>query len=386
MKILLEIAQKKIILQRYPVNKNQTLQAWNAADEYLIAEVEQLPQQLKSKILILNDSFGALSCAMNKESLGQKLVCSSDSLLSQLALKKNLKNNQLNDGNILVQNSLQQFPADISLVILKIPKSLAMLEYLLIKIAQEIKPNVKIIASSMVKDLHASSLKLFEKIIGPTTTSLAKKKARLVYCQTRENSSNNLVQPYPKVWEVELPEKILHITNHANVFSMKGLDVGTRFMLENFPQGEFQNIIDLGCGNGVLGLTAKLFFPKAKISFVDESYMAVDSAKTNWEKNFPGLENPDGFKVSDCLQEIPKNSADLIVCNPPFHQQQTITDEIAMQMFSESAEVLKKHGRIIIVGNRHLGYHLRLKRWFKNIEQLAANKKFVIFSALEPNF
>ncbi len=156
-------------------------------------------------------------------------------------------------------------------------------------------------------------------------------------------------------------------------------------MLENFPAGNFENIIDLGCGNGVLGLAAKANYNNAKITFTDESFMAIDSTKLNWGNNFPNSMNQAEFLLTDCLQGIPHNSANLILCNPPFHQQQIITDEIAMQMFAESAKVLTDDGQLMVIGNRHLGYHVKLKKYFNVVNKIAANSKFVIFLASNNN-
>ena len=47
-------------LKRYPYQKNDPLQAWNSADELLLAHLEE--EDLSGKrILIINDQFGALS-------------------------------------------------------------------------------------------------------------------------------------------------------------------------------------------------------------------------------------------------------------------------------------------------------------------------------------
>jgi 16S rRNA (guanine1207-N2)-methyltransferase len=70
------------------------------------------------------------------------------------------------------------------------------------------------------------------------------------------------------------------------------------------------------------------------------------------------------------------------MCNPPFHQQQAITDHIAWQMFCDAKRVLTNHGRLLVIGNRHLGYHAKLKRLFGNVSVIASNKKFVILQAV----
>ena len=73
---------------------------------------------------------------------------------------------------------------------------------------------------------------------------------------------------------------------------------------------------------------------------------------------------------------------DLILCNPPFHQSNTVGDQIAWQMFKQSNKALKQGGKLWIVGNRHLSYHVKLKRLFGNCRTIASNKKFVILEAI----
>lgn len=79
---------------------------------------------------------------------------------------------------------------------------------------------------------------------------------------------------------------------------------------------------------------------------------------------------------------LASESADLILCNPPFHQQQTVGDFIAWRMFRQAGEVLRRGGALRIVGNRHLNYHVKHKRLFGNLRQVAANPKFVVLEAI----
>jgi len=50
-------------------------------------------------------------------------------------------------------------------------------------------------------------------------------------------------------------------------------------------------------------------------------------------------------------------------------------------MFSQSARHLRDGGELWIVGNRHLQYHLKLKRLFGNCRLVAGNAKFVVLAA-----
>ncbi len=77
------------------------------------------------------------------------------------------------------------------------------------------------------------------------------------------------------------------IHNHANVFSRTSLDIGARFMLDNLPIHSARKVIDLGCGNGVLGLSLLAKDSEVEVTFIDESHMAVASARLNVEHNLP---------------------------------------------------------------------------------------------------
>jgi 16S rRNA (guanine1207-N2)-methyltransferase len=181
---------------------------------------------------------------------------------------------------------------------------------------------------------------------------------------------------YPVYYQLENTE--YRICNHANVFSRESLDIGTRFLLEHLPKRtDAKDIADLGCGNGVVGLMLADSHPSSKLYFVDESYMAVASAKENFSQAFS--ERSAEFFVADGLTGFTAEAMDLIVCNPPFHQQNTVGNQIALSLFKQSFRVLRKGGELWVIGNRHLGYHIDLKRLFGRCNEVAANKKFVIW-------
>ena len=168
------------------------------------------------------------------------------------------------------------------------------------------------------------------------------------------------------------------------MYSREKLDIGARYFIENLPNVEKNSrVIDLGCGNGVIGLSILAQQSSAQIQFFDESYMAITCAEINIKKNFPDLAAQCQFNLNDCLTNVESNSVDLILCNPPFHQQTATTDHIAWQMFKDSHRVLKKGGELRIIGNRQLAYHIKLKRIFGNEKLIASNDKFVTQSAIK---
>lgn len=359
----------------------QNLRAWDAADELLLAHINELNiLQDKPRILLINDNFGALACSLNHyqpDNWG-------DSYLGHCIAEYNRLENQLPYSTNPLP-STESPSGHYDLVLIKLPKTLALLEHQLATLTAHLHNRSRVIAAGMVKYMQASHSELLEKYIGPTNASLAVKKARLLFSDC--TGTVKTTSPYPSKFSQS--ELSVQLCNHASVFSQKKLDIGTRFILEHFDKlPTAKRIIDLGCGNGLLGIMAQRQLTNSKIYFIDESYMAIASATENYRLNIqqPANNWEQSLLLSDCLEQAwEKNSetkaVDLILCNPPFHQQNTVGDHIALKMFRQSFQSLNPGGHLWVVGNRHLNYHVKLKRLFGNTKTIASNNKFVLLSA-----
>jgi 16S rRNA (guanine1207-N2)-methyltransferase len=376
-------------LNRFPIRKKEKLRAWDAADEYVLQYlVEKKLLKKDISISIINDNFGGLSIPLHEYSP----VVSTDSFLSMQGIEANRLLNNIEQISLTIIDSLQA-PEEVlektaDIVLIKVPKSLAMLEDQLHRMRSVCTASTKIIATGMTKNIHMSTMALFEKILGKTKTSLAHKKSRLIFCEFDEK----LVvpeNPYPDKFQLDfkLDDTTMEIVNHAGVFSREKLDIGTRLLLENLPAADkekeqYKTIVDLGCGNGVVGLFAAIKNPAAKLIFTDISYMAVESAISNFVAVFEETRDAE-FLQTDCLQDVEAESVSLILCNPPFHQDNAINDDVAWQMFTESKSTLHEKGELWVIGNRHLGYHAKLKHLFGQCDVVASNNKFTLLKAIK---
>lgn len=81
--------------------------------------------------------------------------------------------------------------------------------------------------------------------------------------------------------------------------------------------------------------------------------------------------------------ESPADSVDLVLNNPPFHSHQATTDTTAWRMFTGARRALRPGGELWVIGNRHLGYHLKLRRLFGNSQLVASGPKFVVLKAVK---
>lgn len=363
-------------LDRQPPRRDDPLQAFDAADEYLLQQVAEDGLAPSARVLVLNDGFGALAASLAAHA---RVTSSGDSHLAALALAANLARNGLAAEAVTFVPASEAISGPFDLVLVRVPKTLALLEEQLIRLHGQLAPGARVIAAGMLKHLPRAAGDLLERHIGPVQASLAVKKARLLFATPEARPA--VASPYPSRYRLDAPP--LTLVNHANVFCREGLDIGTRAFLPHLPQGLGQaRVADLGCGNGVLALACALANPEAQFTLVDESYMAVQSARENWSAAFG--ERPVAIRTADGLADQPPRSLELILCNPPFHQQQVVGDFLAWRMFQQARAALTEQGELWLVGNRHLGYHVKLKRLFGRVEQIAATPKFVVLRAVQP--
>ncbi|MEE9416778.1 MAG: methyltransferase, partial [Acidimicrobiales bacterium] len=245
------VPQGDFELERFPVRAKDLLRPWDAADEYLLSaiagdsEIDFISPDLRGRTVIVNDAFGALATALSVHSP----ISVSDSELSIEAARRNVTKNRAGDP-VEFRSSVEPLPFPIDVVILKVPKTLGLLEQQLHEIRESSHLDTAIVAGGMARHIHTSTLDLFDQVIGPTVTSLARKKARLIFPKL-DLERDVAPSSWPKSFEA-LPG--LKVVSYAGVFSSDKLDQGTRVMLDNLPSNEgLADVVDLGCGNGVLG-------------------------------------------------------------------------------------------------------------------------------------
>lgn len=366
-------------LARFPEDPRDRLRAWDASDAYLLRHLAASGVPLDGSVVIVGDRWGALTTALSAHRPTQI----TDSFLAHEAARANLVRNGAGTAGVRHLTTQDPPPDRIDVLLVRVPKSLALLEDQLHRLAPAVHEGTVVVGTGMVKEIHTSTLKLFERILGPTRTSLAEQKARLIFC-TPDPGLDRGANPWP--YRYRLPDDIgslsgRTVTNHAGVFCADRLDIGTRFFLRHLPRGRGpERVVDLGCGNGVVGLAAGLANTEAEVVFVDESYQAVASAEETYRANAEGAAE---FLVGDGLSGIPAASVDLVLNNPPFHSHQATTDATARRMFTGARRALRPGGELWVIGNRHLGYHVTLRRLFGNSELVASDAKFVILKAVK---
>lgn len=293
-------------LRRYPQRPREQLQAWNNADRLLL-EYAREHSAPALRILAVNDEFGALAIALAGSTVW------TDSQLAIEAIQRNAQRLDRAPVSIIPAGEMPQ--ADFELVLLRIPKQLSLLRYQLDTLQRQLAAGTRIVCAGMDKHLPRDIAASIETIVGPTERHRGQYKARLFTAQTGRNTPP--VQTSPAQFECD--QLGASIETFPNVFSGDHLDPGSSLLLQQFPQlPPAHNIVDLGCGSGVLGLVAMSLLPAARLFFLDESDLAVASARHNVSRLFPDRLGDTSFLRTDGFRGYRGPAPDLVLCNPPF--------------------------------------------------------------------
>lgn len=352
---------KNLTLNRVPESTNQSLRAWSAADELLIAfHEEKKPEQT----LIYNDSFGYLSCHIAPA----PTVVISDLKSQEKAIIENLDTNSLDKANLKFSTLLEESDFKANIGLMKIPKSLELFEMILSHFTKNADPEATLACGFMTRNFTRQYIEIANEYFENVEQSLSKKKARILilsgFKKTEEKSFLNTI-----------PQEKEEIQQYYGVFSAKKIDYATQFLIENLePPEEVETVLDLACGNGILAKEVAKEFPEAEYHLIDDSMLAIESAKLNVKgDNF-------NFYHNNNLEDLHSNTMDYVVCNPPFHVEYEIDISLPLRLFRAVEKKLKREGKFQLVANTHLNYKPHLEKIFKMVKVVHDNDKFIVYS------
>lgn len=352
------------------------LRAWDAADELLLAEAGNRLAD-SPRVLVVDDQFGALTLGLAQAH--GPVTSVADSAVLPDALDHNARLNPSIARPALLHSWLNPPEGPFDLVVLRIPRHGAYLGWLLRWVNSVLADNGCLLAGGMIKHLPDRSVDVFAEAVVTETVLPARKKARVVVCRKGQAQLQGWAESWKGYPQEGLPAPVEAL---PAVFARDKLDIGTRELLPlvgpavaGLKPGA--RVLDLACGNGVLGLTALACGSDITVDFSDVSSQAIASVQHNL--------GTCGYRAGQCQHSdgIRKGTGqyDVILLNPPFHEGGVVGDHIALRLFRDAAKHLVPGGRMLMVGNRHLGYHKSLKRFFGKVEQRAASPRFVVFEA-----
>ncbi len=191
---------------------------------------------------------------------------------------------------------------------------------------------------------------------------------KMEHYYTKETKSKSNI----KKVTIKIKNIVLELLTDNGVFSKKGLDFGTRCLLENLYDIK-GDVLDIGCGYGPIGIyVAKRY--NAKVTMSDINQRAISLAKKNTYLNKVDCE----VIQSDMYENI-IGSYDHIITNPPIR----IGKEKLYYLLKEAKQYLKPNGNLWLVVNKNQGAKSLVKELEKDylVQIIDKNKGFYIILA-----
>lgn len=158
------------------------------------------------------------------------------------------------------------------------------------------------------------------------------------------------------------------------VFSKKGLDFGTRTLLEALPLEKIKgDVLDLGCGYGPIGIILAKN-TNASIDMLDINKRSVNLATKNAKENNVAVNVFESDKYDKVIKKY-----DYIITNPPVR----VGKKILYEILFDAKKYLKSNGELWLVINKEQGAKSLIKDLCKeyNVEVVEKNKGFYVIRA-----
>ena len=178
--------------------------------------------------------------------------------------------------------------------------------------------------------------------------------------------------------DVTLRGESMELFSRPGVFSWEHLDEATTILAECMDVRRGDDVLDLGCGSGPLGMLAARLSVTGQVCMVDVDTEAVRCASRAIER--AGRTNCDVL-TSDVASSVRDRRFDLVLTNPPFHLGKGTDLEVPAQFIVDAWQVLKPGGRLALVANRTLPYERIIQERFGNLVTLFDGRRFKVLGA-----
>jgi len=182
---------------------------------------------------------------------------------------------------------------------------------------------------------------------------------------------NTNVESKEVTTRAEIGDKLYTFKTDNNVFSKKGLDFGTRTLLESIDIKNISgDVLDFGCGYGPIGIYIKSN-TDANVDMIDVNVRALNLARSNASINKVDV----NIFESDIYSNVDKKY-DYIITNPPIR----VGKKILYEILIKAKEHLKEKGHLIFVINKDQGAKSTMKDMeeYYSVKLIEKNKGFYV--------
>ena len=162
----------------------------------------------------------------------------------------------------------------------------------------------------------------------------------------------------------------------AGVFSKGEVDTGTQLLLGALPEEMSGEILDLGCGWGVIGISIARKWPETRVTMADVNMRALELSRANAKRNRVDV----SCVESDGMAALAGRTFDAVVTNPPIRAGK----QVIYKMFADAAKSLKPGGALYLVIRKQQGAESCMKylqTLYEQVEKIDKSGGFWVLKA-----
>lgn len=355
------------VLERYPPG-DRRLQAWDGADRLMLQAWTHAPAPT-GPVWVVNDPFGALALPLLGS--GVAVLLTQDRWCEGEAVRRNLVANGIAGQGLTALAPMAPLPSSVQRVCVKMPKDVEQLAFFLA--TPGLPAGAEVWIAGMDKHLPRGLAAQLEGLLDELERPPGRFKAHLFKGRLRVPA-----KAQEQFWRQVSGLPGLPVGAWPGVFGRRHADPGGRFLIDSLPPLRGR-VADLGCGNGMVGLSILQQNTDTSVWFCDDSGLSVDSARRNVAVSGTAPERAH-FHQGDGLSGL-AGRFDHVVLNPPFHQGHAVDPQVGQRLVADAVAHLQPEGRLHLVINRHLDYRGTLRQLCRDVRRVAENRKFLILSA-----
>jgi 16S rRNA (guanine1207-N2)-methyltransferase len=225
---------------------------------------------------------------------------------------------------------------------------------------------------------NKSGIKSVDKLI-KEQTSFCDKIDAARHCLLFETQLTNHhtrfdIEKWFHYYSVNVDQLTFKVAALPGVFSQAKLDIGTQVLLNNLPNNISGDVLDFGCGAGVIACFVGLQSHDTKLTLADVSALAIASSKkTLTINNLTG-----NIIATNSLSNI-TGHYQYVISNPPFHQGIKTHYAATESFLAGIKKHLNKQGKLIIVANSFLKYQPIIEDSIGKTDKACIQQGFTIY-------
>jgi len=168
----------------------------------------------------------------------------------------------------------------------------------------------------------------------------------------------------------------LEFYSGSGVFSADKVDRGTELLTNKCTIKEGSDILDLGCGIGVVGIAVKKSCPICNVYLTDINKRAVKLARMNTELNRVEVKIFQG----NLYEPLKEKKFGVILSNPPY----TAGRKVCFEIIEKAAEHLAEGGTLQLVARHQKGGKMlkeKMEEVFGNAEDIAKKSGYRVYKS-----